>query len=996
MRARQKVSRAGVELIKSFEGLRQTAARLPDGRWTIGYGHTFSAREGARVTQEDADALLRFDLLPIVDSLNNMILVPVNQNQFDALVSFSFNIGIENFGSSSVLKRINEGRMTEAALAMDAWRSAEFNGQTYVLAPLIRRRAAEKNLFLTPEDNVANASSLLVRPVADVEADAASARPSELDAPDRGGVLSAYPTGHAPFTPPVAQTFVPETPSVQPVFQPAAPQPVTPLPVASQPTPVETAPVEPQPIPPSPAAPLLSPYAAATYASEAVTPTLPLSPYAGVYTPPAAPQPVAPQPEFVAPAAAQPVSYDRQFIDLTSITPRPMPEAAPAPVQAAPQSFTPQPAAPQPAAPQPILQPSDFSPYSSVASPYVSPYAQPAPQPVASQPVAPQPAVLQPSDISPYPPAASLYISPYAQPVAPQPAAPQPVAPSPAAFAKGEPPVVEMLPGGFATPSQIRETPVQPLGQTPEPAAPTAFDPAFGSAMMSPEVAAALARAQDEQRQRDEAERLAQQAAARAAEEARIRELQRQEAERLEQQRQEQDRFERARLDAERQERERNEAARLEQSRVEQARLEQERADQARAEQARLEQERLERDRAEQARLEAERLDRERAEQARLEAERVEREQQAATAAASAAAATAAVAVPPTDEAEKARKAEAAAALMRLYSPYGGGPLGRPLGFGAAPITQANLTPSPEAQSSDTASVPKPEAPQAAEPEPEAAKRPVDEFVAQSVIAPATAAPVVESAIQDDVQVFSTRVETRNDEDEDVSSFRPFTPIMSAANMPAPIVTALNPYASPLPQAAVREATETVVEVPRPEPVVLAPVAAPVLAEPLRAESLQAEPDSAPEGLHWRERLQRPLPADHQPTAPDFAAPERQASLLPKAAYAGEYDDTHAAGEDWLHDGRIAMSNEEMEEHTVSWWRMLLSTFWWIMLSLIGIISLGVAAGAYYKSRDLSVIRNGLQQDMEAVSIVTAVIGFVLVSTSMWLMMRRLGGLKEQ
>ena len=364
------------------------------------------------------------------------------------------------------------------------------------------------------------------------------------------------------------------------------------------------------------------------------------------------------------------------------------------------------------------------------------------------------------------------------------------------------------------------------------------------------------------------------------------------------------------------------------------------------------------------------------------------------------------MAAAPTDEAEKARKAEAAAALMRLYSPYGGGPLGRPLGFGSAPITQANLTPSPEAQSSETASVPKPEAPQAAEPEPEAAKRPVDEFVAQSVIAPATAAPIAGNEAEDEVPVFSTRVETRNDEDDDVSSFRPFTPIMSAANMPAPIVTALNPYASPLPQAAVREATETVVEVPRPEPVVMAPVAAQVQAEAIQAEPLQAqspqaqplhaEPDSAPEGLHWRERLQRPLPADHQPTATDFAAPERQASLLPKAAYAGEYDDTHAVGEDWLHDGRIAMSTEEMEEHTVSWWRMLLSTFWWIMLSMIGIISLGVAAGAYYKSRDLSVIRNGLQQDMEAVSIVTAVIGFVLVSTSMWLMMRRLGGLKEQ
>ena len=964
MRARQKVSRAGVELIKSFEGLRQTAARLPDGRWTIGYGHTFSAREGARVTQEDADALLRFDLLPIVDSLNNMILVPLNQNQFDSLVSFSFNIGIDNFGSSSVLKRINEGRMTEAALAMDAWRSAEFNGQTYVLAPLIRRRAAEKNLFLTPEDNVGNAPSLLVRPLADIEADAAATRPAELDAPDRGGVLSAYPAGQSPEF--QSQAFQSQPVQPQPVA--AAPEPAviptTFQPVAPEPTPVAVEAPAPQPVAPSPAAaPILSPYAASTYVSAPAAPAMPLSPYAGTYTPPAPPQPavevpVAPAPQAEAPIAApQPAAYERQFIDLASATP------APAPV--VPQTYVSAPV---------TLQPSDISPYPPAASPYISPYAQPAPQ----------------------------SFTPAPQSFAPQSFAPQ----APAAT---EPPVVEMLPGGFAAPSQIRETPMPAPEPVAPPVAPAAFDPAFGAAVMSPEVAAALARAQDEQRLREEAERQAHQAAARAAEEARIRELQRAEAERLEQQRQEQDRIERARLDAERQERERAEAARqaqvrleqeaaeqarveqarldaerLERERAEQARLETERLERERAEQVRLEAERLERERAEQARLEAERLERERAEQGRLEAERIERERQAAAAAA----ATVAVAAPILDsDAEKQRKAEAAAALMRLYSPYGGGPLGRPLGMGSAPVTQANLTPNPQPRSNDTATDPKPEAPQAAEPEPEAAKRPVDEFATQNVV---TAAPAEDE--DSDVPLFSTRIETRSDEDDDVADFRPFTPIMSANNMPAPIITALNPYASPLPKAAVRAAEETVVEVPRPQP-----VAEPVYAEPAHVEAVAAQPlpVEADDGLSWRERLQRPLPNGHQSTAPDFTTPERQASLLPNAAYAGEHDDGHA-GEDWLHDGRIAMSHEEMEAHSVSWWRMFISTIWWILLSIVGIISLGVAAGAYYKSKDLSVVRNGLQPDLAAVSIVTAVIGFVLVSTSMWLMMRRLGGLKEQ
>jgi len=956
MRARQKVSRAGVELIKSFEGLRQTAARLPDGRWTIGYGHTFSAREGARVTQEDADALLRFDLLPIVDSLNNMILVPLNQNQFDALVSFSFNIGIDNFGSSSVLKRINEGRMTEAALAMDAWRSAEFNGQTYVLAPLIRRRAAEKNLFLTPEDSIGNAPSLLVRPLADLEADAATTRPAELDAPDRGGVLSAYPAGQ-----PQPVAAAPEAAAIPTTFQPVAPQPT--------PTPMDAP--APQPAASSPAAPPSSPYAASTYAAAPAAPSMPLSPYAGTYTPPVPPQPVVEAPMTAAPQPAVPVAVpppaaqERQYIDLTS-------SAAPTTV----------PAAPTVTAPQPVLRPSDISPYPPAASPYISPYAQPAPQ-------APQAFV--PQTFAPQSPL-------------PQTAPPQ-----------AEPPVVEMLPGGFTVPAQVRETPAQ----APEPAAPTAFDPAFGSAVMSPEVAAALARAQDEQRQREEAERLAQQAVARAAEEARIRELQRIEAERLELQRQEQDRMERARLEAERHERERAEAARLEQERAEQARLEQarleqerfererleqqrleaerlerERAEQARLEQERLEQERLERERAEQARLEQarleqarleqerleqerleqDRLQRERSEQARLEAERAERDRQSAVATA-----------PALDaEAEKQRKAEAAAALMRLYSPYGGGPLGRPLGMGAAPITQANLTPNPQAPSADKASGPKPEAPQAAEPEPEAAKLPVEELVAQSVVAAVVFAD--EGQAEDDaVPTFSTHVETRNDEDDDVADFRPFTPIMSAANMPAPIITALNPYASPLPKTAVRDAGEVVVEVPRPQPVI----------EPVHAAGVGVNSARGDDGLNWRERLQRPLPAGHQAPEPDFAMPERHAGAPPRTVHADAPDEAHG-GEDWLHDGRIAMSAEEMEAHSVSWWRMFVSTIWWILLSIVGIISLGVAAGAYYKSKDLSVVRNGLQPDLAAVSIVTAVIGFVLVSTSMWLMMRRLGGLKEQ
>ncbi|HZK98663.1 MAG TPA: lysozyme, partial [Caulobacteraceae bacterium] len=150
MKARHQISGAAIALITRFEGYRATAARLDDGRWTIGYGHTLTAREGARVDVADAEALLQYDLIAIAHAVNERTYAPLNQNQFDALVSFAFNIGIENFRRSATLRRLNEGRMLEAALAMELWRRADFEGERIVIDALVRRRACEKTLFLTP------------------------------------------------------------------------------------------------------------------------------------------------------------------------------------------------------------------------------------------------------------------------------------------------------------------------------------------------------------------------------------------------------------------------------------------------------------------------------------------------------------------------------------------------------------------------------------------------------------------------------------------------------------------------------------------------------------------------------------------------------------------------------------------------------------------------------------------------------------------------------
>lgn len=182
MKPRHQVSRAAVDLIKRFEGYRQKAAQLPDGRWTIGYGHTLTARAGASVSEQDAEALLLYDLITVAHAVNENSYAPLNQNQFDALTCFAFNIGVENFVRSGVLRRINEGSLLQAACAMEMWRKADFEGERIVIDALVRRRAAEKTLFLTPPDGQwVPAPSPVLRPKVDYDAGSAVPRQTPAD-----------------------------------------------------------------------------------------------------------------------------------------------------------------------------------------------------------------------------------------------------------------------------------------------------------------------------------------------------------------------------------------------------------------------------------------------------------------------------------------------------------------------------------------------------------------------------------------------------------------------------------------------------------------------------------------------------------------------------------------------------------------------------------------------------------------------------------------------
>ncbi|WP_395671659.1 glycoside hydrolase family protein [Phenylobacterium sp.] len=201
MKPRHQVSRAAIDLIKRFEGYRRTAAQLPDGRWTIGYGHTLTARQGAEVSESDAEALLLYDLIGVAHTVSELTFTPLAQNQFDALCAFAFNIGLDRFRGSQVLKRINEGALLEAACGMELWRRAEFEGEAIVIDGLVRRRALEKALFLTPADGAfPPAPSALLRPQLDSSAAplVPAERPTVVTAPMSGEVATLALDGPAP------------------------------------------------------------------------------------------------------------------------------------------------------------------------------------------------------------------------------------------------------------------------------------------------------------------------------------------------------------------------------------------------------------------------------------------------------------------------------------------------------------------------------------------------------------------------------------------------------------------------------------------------------------------------------------------------------------------------------------------------------------------------------------------------------------------------------
>lgn len=137
------VSQNCVELIKYFEGFEDTAYLCPANVWTIGYGRTRNVKEGDRITEPQAERDLLEELEEFKHQVLHSVKVELTQNELDALTSWTYNLGVGNLNSSTLLKKLNAGSKDEVPAEMLRWNKA--GGE--VLAGLTKRREAEAELW---------------------------------------------------------------------------------------------------------------------------------------------------------------------------------------------------------------------------------------------------------------------------------------------------------------------------------------------------------------------------------------------------------------------------------------------------------------------------------------------------------------------------------------------------------------------------------------------------------------------------------------------------------------------------------------------------------------------------------------------------------------------------------------------------------------------------------------------------------------------------------
>lgn len=144
----RRINQSGLTLIKAAEGCSLKAYPDPGTGgepWTIGYGHTGGVRRGDMISHQRAEDLLREDLRKFETGVEHLLFLDATDNQFSALVSFAFNVGLNNLRVSTLLKKFNAGDAHGAADEFIRWNRAAGK----ILSGLTTRRLAERALFLT-------------------------------------------------------------------------------------------------------------------------------------------------------------------------------------------------------------------------------------------------------------------------------------------------------------------------------------------------------------------------------------------------------------------------------------------------------------------------------------------------------------------------------------------------------------------------------------------------------------------------------------------------------------------------------------------------------------------------------------------------------------------------------------------------------------------------------------------------------------------------------
>ncbi len=147
-----KISQAGLDLITKWEGLKLSRYICPAGKPTIGIGHVILQGElfNDPITREEAFALLSRDVIRFEDAVKKHIFVTLNQNQFDALVSFLFNVGSGGIINTKVQKAINNNEFSTVPSLLQEWSKMRVNGKLVTSPGLLNRRKSESDLFSKP------------------------------------------------------------------------------------------------------------------------------------------------------------------------------------------------------------------------------------------------------------------------------------------------------------------------------------------------------------------------------------------------------------------------------------------------------------------------------------------------------------------------------------------------------------------------------------------------------------------------------------------------------------------------------------------------------------------------------------------------------------------------------------------------------------------------------------------------------------------------------